>query len=130
MDVSKKPAKQHEGADEPKNNKKRKKTKSSISKDRKNSKLTEGAATDEEEVLINERNCSLCNRELPLFFYGNEEQIKRMPSRSMTKLLQDMKADLEKHVHYLKAMRVSPKFIQPCRCEKPVHTYCMTASII
>lgn len=75
--------------------------------------------------------CVLCNRELPIFFYGNEEQIKRLPERALTTLLQDMKQDLENRLNYLKTLRVSSKFIQPCSCtDKDVHTYCMTASII
>ena len=42
-----------------------------------------------------------------------------------------MKQDLENHLNYLKTLRVSSKFIQPCNCmDKDVHTYCMTASII
>jgi len=88
---------------------------------------------EDNKEIQEERNkvCHLCNRELPIFFYGNEEQIKRLPERALTTLLQDMKQDLENKLNYLKTLRVSFKFIQPCSCvDKDVHTYCMTASII
>jgi len=75
--------------------------------------------------------CKLCNRELPIFFYGNEEQVKRLPERALTSLLREMKEDLENKRNYLKTLRVSAKFIQPCSCKnQDVHTYCMTALII
>ena len=35
--------------------------------------------------------CRLCNREQPLYFYQQEDIIKRMPERSMTRLLLQMK---------------------------------------
>ena len=88
---------------------------------------------DDTAELMEDRNrvCILCNRKDPIIFYGNEENIKRLPERALTKLMQDMKVDLENKVNYLKAMRTSYKFIQPCSClDRPVHTYCMTASII
>ena len=54
-----------------------------------------------------------------------------MPERALTKLLQDMKEDLENKSNYLKTLRVSAKFIEPCSCkDRDVHTYCMTALII
>lgn len=64
---------------------------------------------DETTELMEDRNrvCTLCNRKDPIIFYGNEENIKRLPERALTKLMQDMKTDLENKVNYLKAMRTS-----------------------
>ena len=50
---------------------------------------------------------------------------------SLTKLLQDMKADLKKKAGYLQYLKVSPKLIKPCPCEDKIyHQYCMTAHVI
>lgn len=65
--------------------------------------------------------CPLCNRDSPVLFYQNEEQIKRIPERSLTPFLSDVKADLLAKAVYLKFIRVTQKFIQPCDCVHPVH---------
>ena len=76
--------------------------------------------------------CRLCNRELPIYFGQQEEIFKRLPERSLTKLLSDLKADMEAKVSYLQYLKISAKFIEPCSCVErlKVHTYCLTASII
>ena len=57
--------------------------------------------------------------------------MKRLPERSLTKLLVDLKADMEAKADYLKYLKISAKFLQPCMCyDKYVHSYCMTARII
>ena len=49
----------------------------------------------------------------------------------MTKLNTQMKQDLLAKLAYLKYLKVSAKFCQPCECpRKKVHTYCQTAQII
>lgn len=54
-----------------------------------------------------------------------------MPERALTKLLTQMKQDLMLKLAYLKYLKVSAKFCQPCECpRKRVHTYCQTAHII
>lgn len=70
--------------------------------------------------------CRLCNREQPLYFYQQEDVIKRLPERSLTKLTLKMKQDLlDKKLNYLKYLRVSAKFCDPCQCaRRKVHTYC------
>ena len=75
--------------------------------------------------------CKLCMREQPLYFYQQEDIIRRLPDRSLTKLNSQMKQDLESQQAYLKYLKVSAKFCQPCECpRKRVHTYCQTAQII
>ena len=75
--------------------------------------------------------CKLCQREQPLYFYQQEDIIKRMPERQFTKLLTQMKRDLEAKMSYLKYIKVSARFCQPCQCpRKKVHVYCQTAQII
>lgn len=75
--------------------------------------------------------CRLCNREQPLYFYQQEEIIKRLPERSLTKLNLQMKQDLQAKLAYLKYLRVSAKFCDPCECpRRKVHKYCLTAQII
>ena len=85
---------------------------------------------------ISSKICHLCGREQPLFFYGNEEQINRLPESVLTPILSKMKADLAKSKKkylpgaYLKYMNCTSKFIHPCECGKEVHAYCMTASVV
>ncbi len=55
--------------------------------------------------------CPLCNRDSPVLFYQNEEQIKRIPERSLTPFLSEVKADLLAKAVYLKFIRVTQKFI-------------------
>ena len=75
--------------------------------------------------------CRLCNRESPLYFYQQQDIIKRIPERSMTKLLLQMKADLTAKQEYLNFIRVSANWCSPCDCPgKKVHKYCQTAQII
>ena len=75
--------------------------------------------------------CHLCNRETPLYFYQQEDVVRRLPERTLTKLLQDLKTDMEAKANYLKYLKISAKFIKPCLCErKQVHSYCQTARII
>jgi hypothetical protein len=46
-----------------------------------------------------------------VLFYQNEEQIKRIPERSLTPFLSEVKADLLAKAAYLKFIRVTQKFI-------------------
>lgn len=74
--------------------------------------------------------CELCNKELPVLFYKNEDLVKRMPDHTLNPFLKAVKNDLFNNEQYLKYLRVSSKFIRPCLCKKPVHTYCITAQVI
>ena len=58
--------------------------------------------------------------------------MRRLPERVLTKLLQDLKTDMEAKANYLKYLKISAKFIKPCLCNerKRVHSYCQTALII
>ena len=47
----------------------------------------EGEKEDDDSLTI----CKLCMREQPLYFYQQEDIIKRLPERSLTKLLTLMK---------------------------------------
>ena len=49
-----------------------------------------GEQEDDDSTLI----CKLCMREQPLYFYQQEDIIKRLPERALTKLLTQMKQDL------------------------------------
>lgn len=55
--------------------------------------------------------CKLCRRELPIFFFENNEHIKRMPFAALTPLLSQMKDDLDNKKTYLKKLKVSTKFV-------------------
>lgn len=48
----------------------------------------------------------------------------------MNPFLLGMRSDLFAKAPYLKYLRVSSKFIRPCACKSPVHTYCITAQVI
>ena len=75
--------------------------------------------------------CKLCNRETPLYFYQQEDVVKRLPYRALTQLLSDLKEDMEAKANYLKYLKISAKFINPCGCSANYsHSYCMTAKII
>ena len=84
-----------------------------------------------EEAEIESKLCKLCNREMPLYFYQQEDMVKRLPERALTQLLSDLKEDMEAKANYLKYLKISAKFINPCGCiNNMVHSYCMTARII
>lgn len=92
---------------------------------KKNEVNEDGDAVDSAQV------CRLCDREQPLYVYQQQEILKRTPERSLTKLLLRMKMDVKEKVMYLKYLRVSGKFCEPCECKnKRVHRYCQTAKII
>ena len=55
--------------------------------------------------------CKLCNREQPIYFYQQEEVIKRLPERSLTPLLKNLKTDVIKQPKYLSFLKVSAKFV-------------------
>lgn len=75
--------------------------------------------------------CKYCNREQPYYFYQQEDVIRRLPERTLTPLLYDLKNDLEAKANYLKYLKISAKFVKPCACsKKEAHAYCMTARII
>ena len=77
------------------------------------------------------RVCQLCNRDTPLYFYQQEDVVKRLPERALTKLLADLKADMELKANYLKYLKISAKFLHPCSCKHRLeHSYCLTAMII
>ena len=57
--------------------------------------------------------------------------VKRLPERSLTPLLIELKNDMDQKAEYLKYLKISAKFISPCACKtSDVHSYCQTASII
>ena len=69
--------------------------------------------------------CRLCDREQPLYVYQQQEILKRIPERSLTELLLKMKQHVRERVMYLKYLRVSGKFCEPCDCKNiSVHRYC------
>lgn len=75
--------------------------------------------------------CQLCNRDTPLYFYQQEDVVKRLPERALTKLLADLKSDMEAKANYLKYLKISAKFLHPCSCKQRLeHSYCLTALII
>jgi hypothetical protein len=76
-----------------------------------------------------EKICGLCARTTPVFFYKNEEQVKRLPERSLTPLLQELKEDMKHKANYLKYLKVSTRFIEACHCAEPVHAYCLSAQV-
>jgi hypothetical protein len=47
----------------------------------------------------------------------------------LTKLLLNLKEDMQKKAAYLKYLKVSAKFIEACECDKKVHAYCLTAQV-
>ena len=55
--------------------------------------------------------------------------MRRLPERSLTKLLLLLKEDMQKKAAYLKYLKVSAKFIEACDCEEKVHAYCLTAQV-
>jgi hypothetical protein len=55
--------------------------------------------------------------------------VRRLPERSLTKLLLLLKEDMQKKAAYLKYLKVSAKFIEACDCEEKVHAYCLTAQV-
>ena len=88
-------------------------------------------AINQEEDINESKSCKLCNREQPLYFYQQEDIVKRLPERALTQLLSDLKEDMEAKANYLKYLKISAKFINPCGCtNNMVHSYCMTAKII
>ena len=88
-------------------------------------------ALNKEEEVNESKLCKLCNRETPLYFYQQEDVVKRLPERALTQLLSDLKEDMEAKANYLKYLKISAKFINPCGCPSNlVHSYCMTARII
>ena len=73
--------------------------------------VEEGDAVDNTQV------CRLCEREQPLYVYQQQEILKRTPERSLTELLLKMKQDVKEKLMYLKYLRVSGKFCEPCDCK-------------
>lgn len=81
---------------------------------------------DEEEKI-----CSLCARNRPVFVVDTDNMIKRMPERHLSPLLKNIKKDFNNKRQYLKFLRIKVNFIHPCMCEnKYVHSYCQTASVV
>jgi hypothetical protein len=78
---------------------------------------------------IEEKICRLCNRTVPVFFFQNDDQVKRLPERVLTPLLLDLKSDMEKKMHYLRFLKVSTKFIDACNCTEQLHSYCLSALV-
>lgn len=76
-----------------------------------------------------EKVCTLCQRPIPVFFFKNEEQVKRLPERSLTPLLLLLKDDMQKKAAFLKYLKVSTKFIEACSCVDPQHSYCLSAQV-
>ena len=73
--------------------------------------------------------CFLCKRNRPVF--AGDDDIKRLPESALSKFLKVLRADTIKKHRYLQMLRISPKFIQPCKCVNSyTHSYCLTAKII
>ena len=64
--------------------------------------------------------CELCNKELPVLFYKNEELVKRMADHTMTPFLKDLKTDLFNNEQYLKYLRVSYEWFVRLNMD-PIH---------
>ena len=62
--------------------------------------------------------CRLCKRETPLYFYQQEDIVKRLPERALTQLTLDLKSDMEAKANYLKYLKISAKFLKPCSCNE------------
>lgn len=98
-------------------------------KKKKQKKKEEVQEEAEDLELMMEKICGLCARSTPVFFYKNEEQVKRLPERSLTPLLQELKEDMKLKANYLKYLKVSTRFIEACHCAEPVHAYCLSAQV-
>ena len=64
-----------------------------------------------------------------MFFHKNDEQVKRLPERSLTPLLLSLKEDMQKKAAYLRYLKVSTKFIEACGCTEHQHSYCLSAQV-
>jgi len=73
-------------------------------------------AVGDEQAINETKVCKLCNRETPLYFYQQEDVVKRLPERSLTQLLSELKEDMDEKANYLKYLKISAKFINPCGC--------------
>lgn len=76
----------------------------------------EQLAISDEQAINETKVCKLCNRETPLYFYQQEDVVKRLPERSLTQLLSELKEDMDEKANYLKYLKISAKFINPCGC--------------
>lgn len=60
-----------------------------------------------------------------------DDMIKRLPERFLSPLLKSMKKDFTNKRKYLNYLRISAKYIKPCKCEgKSFHAYCVTAQVV
>lgn len=83
---------------------------------------------DENGTLLTER-CNLCHRSRPVF--AGDEQLKRLPDRSLTQFLRQLKQDVINNASYIKMLRLNSRFIQACNCDKDqVHSYCKTVQVL
>lgn len=64
-----------------------------------------------------------------MFFFQNDDQVKRLPERTLSPLLLDLKQDMQRKKEYLKYLKVSTKFIEACSCDQHVHQYCLSAQV-
>lgn len=80
---------------------------------------------------MDQKICSLCDRNRPVFVVDSDNMIKRMPERYLSPLLKSLKLDLKNNRMYLKYLRIKINFINPCQCTKKiVHSYCQTAKVV
>ena len=73
--------------------------------------------------------CSLCKRNRPLLL----EELKRLPYEGLNSFLKQLKADQIQKMRYLTKLRITPKFVQACKCTthgNMVHSYCKAVQII
>ena len=107
-----------------------------LKKRKKAKRLAEHRDKKAEKPDENQNICHICNRAEPLFFYGNEDAVKRLPESYLAPVQERMRRDLKRSSkkyqpgYYLKYLNCSSKFIKPCNCEIYVHSYCQTAKII
>ena len=82
----------------------------------------------EEQKSLLAQKCPLCHRDRPVF--AGDEQLHRLPERSLTPFLRLLKKDVSENVPYLKMLKLNQKFIRACACSQQVHSYCQTVQTL
>ena len=73
--------------------------------------------------------CYLCQRSRPV--YAGDEQLKRLPDRSLNAFLRRLKQDVISNQLYIRMVRLTPKLIKACHCENLLqHSYCVTVKVL
>ena len=102
--------------------------KKEVSGNRKSKKKHLLKTQEEEDDLLVDK-CKLCNRERPVF--ASDEQLTRLPDRSLTDFLKQLKADAATNRPYLRMLRLNSNYIKACGCQNmKVHGYCKTVDVI